>query len=194
MPLPENRRTVPWHWIVLGILVVVHAGVGACIYPLIALNPDNPFLLLAFGLILSHPTLFAIWAAFAPQRFYHRFFWSCLLCILVSFTDGIGAFYQIKDDFGKIMSFEIAVFFVAIAILLLLRQLSGWHITRGAVENMPPSSYQAYQFGIKHLLILTTITAIGFGLFPFPRLSLLQIVSCIHGLSWRQLQVCIFFC
>jgi hypothetical protein len=163
-PLSENRRAIPWHWIVLGLLVVVHAAFGGYIYSAILQRPDKPFFLMSLGFVLSHPIFFAIWAAFAPQRFYHRFFWSFLLCILVSFTDGIGAFHQAENDFGKLMAFEMALFFLSFPILLLIRQLFGWNLMHDSVAGTPTEEYQPYQFGIKHLIILTTITAIGLGL------------------------------
>ena len=59
---------------------------------------------------------------------------------------------------------DLTLFIVATLILLLVRRLSRWQIIHSYTEYVP-SDYQANQFGIKHLIILTTITALACGLF-----------------------------
>src|SRR5664279_2165931 len=97
MPLPENRRTIPKHWIVLGLLVVVHAGLGVFLPSCVSVTAVNPTYFMWLGFVFSQPILFALWAAFAPQRFYHRFLWSLLLCILVFFADECGKMFFTDD-------------------------------------------------------------------------------------------------
>ena len=71
--VPEHRRP-SHHWIVLGLLVVAHAEFGLYFTPNGKAIDDGEVLsVLMLGFLGSQPILLAIWAAFAPQRFYHRF-------------------------------------------------------------------------------------------------------------------------
>jgi hypothetical protein len=160
--LPENRRAIPWHWIVLGLLVVVHAGVGAITNPRNTVHSETVFSF-SMGLILSHSILFAFWAAFAPQRFYHRFLWSLLVCILVAYTVDCGALFHTTSQSGALMLADLILFMLETFILLCVRLYFGWQITIPKAEIIY-SEYQAHQFGIKHLILLITIAAVGFGL------------------------------
>ena len=58
----------------------------------------------------------------------------------------------------------IILFIVATIILLLVRRFFHWQMTQSFELNIP-TDYRANQFGIKHLIILTTIVALAFGLF-----------------------------
>jgi hypothetical protein len=161
-PLPENRRVIPRHWVVLGLLVVVHAGLGAWLNALsyqCGLSIGN----ILGGFLSSQPVLFAFWAAFAPQRFYHRFLWALLLCIVVSFISDSGFIFYEKHYMGVFMFLDLVFFAVTTPILLLIRRFSGWQI-KPSHEVIATLKYQRYQFGIKHLILLITIAAIGFGL------------------------------
>jgi hypothetical protein len=159
-PLSENRRAVPWHWIVLGLLVVVHAGLGAYFYSLVASHLSHSLESILMGFILSQPILFAFWSAFAPQRFHHRFLWSLLLCIMVAFAVDCGGS---RNELGILMLVDIIYFIIATPVFLLFRRYSGWHIIMSHIETIS-SDYRAYQFGIKHLIVFVTITAFGLGL------------------------------
>ncbi|MGA2796445.1 MAG: hypothetical protein ABSE63_02580 [Thermoguttaceae bacterium] len=116
------------------------------------------------GIFISQPILFALWASFAPQRFYQRFLWSFLLCTLVSFAEELGSFRYANSEHGSIMLIFSALFVVATIILLIIRRLTRWQMMQSFEANVY-TDYPANQFGIKHLIILTTITAIACGLF-----------------------------
>jgi hypothetical protein len=62
------------------------------------------------------------------------------------------------------MLFELALYVLAVPILLVIRWLSGWRIVHESAGIIPLNDYRLYQFGIKHIIILTTITAIALGL------------------------------
>ncbi|MGO9114244.1 MAG: hypothetical protein ACLP9L_33940 [Thermoguttaceae bacterium] len=154
-------------WIVLGLLVLAHAAFGAYFNPV----GDTPneigeiriFFLL--GTLLAQPILFAIWASFAHQRFYHRFLWALLLCTLVSFAEDLGTLrHGNHRDLGMLMVMDTTLFLTATLILSVFRHFSRWQIKQPGGEDAP-SVYEGYHFGIKHLLILTTIAALGCGLF-----------------------------
>ena len=65
------RRSIPKHWIILGLLVIAHAVLGRIFGFFI--DKENPHGYMTSGFVLSQPILIAIWAALAPQRFYIRF-------------------------------------------------------------------------------------------------------------------------
>ncbi len=159
-------------WIALGLLVVVQAVLGACFNPA-GTYPDPIYRVLVpafLGFIFSQPLLLAFWTAFAPQRFYHRLLWGLLLCAIVAFSVEAVALLQPQTynrnrfGLGFFLSIDLILFFVATAFLLLTTRLFGWRLIRADTESAV-SDYRANQFGIKHLLILTTITALVCGLF-----------------------------
>jgi hypothetical protein len=155
-------QSIPKHWIVLVSLVLAHAILGRIFGFFI--DKENPLGYMTSGFVLSQPILIAIWAALAPQRFYIRFLWSILLCTLIFFAVGYGLFLEESRNALFFIIIELILFIVATLILLLVRRLSGWQITHSSIK--PGSAdYQAYQFGIKHLIILTTLIAFTFGLF-----------------------------
>lgn len=166
--IPEGNASptgFPKHWIALGLLVLAHAALGAYFTPIgKRAVEDETGAFLMIGVLASQPILFAIWAAFAPQRFYHRFLWSLLLCALVSYAAELGALRNTSHGLGGLLVLDIALFIAATIILLLFRRYSRWQIKQPNREDAP-SIYQANQFGIKHLLILTTITALVCGLY-----------------------------
>jgi hypothetical protein len=165
-PLPENHRTFPRHWTVLGLLVIAHVVLGMLLYPSIQTNPSASFYAsIISGFLYSQPILFAFWTGFAPQRFSHRFFPSLLFCSLIAFLLEL-EIYSLKKGFtnGSIIISYINAFFVATLILLLVRRLTRLQLVQ-RTRVSPFTDYQANQFGIKHLLILTLITAIICSLF-----------------------------
>ena len=159
------RRSIPKHWIVLGLLVFTHAAFGAYLGLHLGKTEQSSAYIsyMMVGILWSQPILLAIWAALAPQRFYHRFLWTLLFCILICFTVAIGCLVHKSIEMGMIIM-ELTLFIVATLILLLVRRLSGWQIIHSYTAHVP-SDYQAYQFGIKHLIILITITAMACSLF-----------------------------
>jgi hypothetical protein len=171
--MTNHRESASFHWIVLGILVLAHAGVGALLNPAGHPNalPNNPVVPVALGVLFSQPLLFAFWTAFAPQRFYHRLLWGLLLCASVAFAVEAGGLSSENDSFrggcyarGFFLSIDMILFLAATPLLLLVRRLTGWKLTCSDAEPAP-SDYRARQFGIKHFLILTTIAAFVCGLF-----------------------------
>jgi hypothetical protein len=116
------------------------------------------------GFIFSQPILIAIWTAFAPQRFFHRFLWSLSLCTLIFFSVGLGALRYGPQAWLFFIIMDLILFIVATLILLLVRRLFRWQIIHSYTAQVP-SDYQSYQFGIKHLVILTTIAALACSLF-----------------------------
>jgi hypothetical protein len=161
-----NRRSVPKHWIVLGSLVFAHAVIGACFNPMGKTVEESTKVgrYMMLGCIFSQPILLAIWAAFAPHRFYHRFLWSLFIYTLIFFSVGLGGLRSGPQDLFYLTIMDLTLFIVAILILLLVRRLSRWQLIHSYSEYVL-SDYQANQFGIKHLIILTTITALACGLF-----------------------------
>ena len=61
------------------------------------------------------------------------------------------------------MTGQVAILLVATAVLSIVRWIFHWQITCTTVETAH-SDYRGSQFGVKHLLILTTIIAVGCGL------------------------------
>ncbi len=165
---PEgNARPSGWSktWIVLGLLVLAHAVVGAYLDFLVSDLGEKILGFLLMGVLVSQPILFSIWASFAHQRFYRRFLCSLLLCTLVSFAEELGIlFHGNHDGLGVLMMYDMTLFLAATSVLSVFRHFSRWQIMQPNSEDAP-SAYGAYHFGIKHLLILTTITAFGCGLF-----------------------------
>jgi hypothetical protein len=160
-----DKRPFPKHWIILGLLIIANAAFGAYFNPngktSSEVGEKTAFILTGF--LFTQPFLFALWAAFAPQRFYRRFLWALLLCSLVAFAEELGTLGYRNPSLGFGMVVQLILFILFTSLLLLVRQIFGWRFNRSQKEFMP-SDYQANQFGIKHLIILTTIIGIAFGL------------------------------
>lgn len=170
----EGDRSTSRQWVILGLLVFVYAGLGLLLTPArFSDGPHDIILPLVMGFLFSQPMLLAFWAAFAPQRFYHRVLWGLLLCTVVALAaEGERLFAGEQTAFGQgggfprgfFLSMDLILFGVATPLLLLVRRLTRWRLTQFAAE--PASSgYQAHQFGIKHLLVLTAIAALVCSLF-----------------------------
>jgi hypothetical protein len=115
------------------------------------------------GVLLSQPILFAVWAGLGPQPFYRRFLLSFLLCTLVSFVEEAGYLRHQRGDAGVIMIFDLAFFFVATGVFSAVRRITGWRIQRDT-DTGAAGDYRANQFGIKHIILLTSVTALAAGL------------------------------
>jgi len=157
----SESRSFSRHWIVLGLLVVAQTGIGAYFNGQIDMRGNG--WLLTIGLLFSQPILLAFWAAFAPQPFYQRFLWSFLLCTVVSFFEQLNALDAQNVVKGIIMMMFLAIFIVATIVFLAFRWVFRWQIKHTLIENVP-SDYQRGQFGIKHLIILITVSALCCGL------------------------------
>jgi hypothetical protein len=173
--VPECGQSPSRHWVILGVLLFVHAGLGVVLSSTGA-EADRiaPISVnLALGFLFSQPLLLAFWTAFAPQRFYHRILWGLLLCALLSLAvEAEGLFakdrsFMGRGEFGQrgfFLSMDLILFFAAASFLLLVRWVSRWRLVQLGAEPVP-SHYQSHQFGIKHLLALTAIVALVCSLF-----------------------------
>jgi hypothetical protein len=163
--ITADKRPFPKHWIALGLLVIANAAFGAYFNPtgkpVSEVGEIIGFAMIGF--LLTQPILFALWAAFAPHKFYNRFLWAFLLCTMVSFVEELGSLGTTLSDLGSMMIFQLILFILFTAILLLVRRFIGWHFKISQTE-ISPGDYQSYQFGIKHLFLLTTFAAIAFAL------------------------------
>ena len=149
----------PKHWVILGLLFLVHALIGAYCTP-----ADQTLSNLTAGVMISQPILLATWAAFARQRFYHRLLWSLLICTYLSFADDLGAVQQpMPFRPCEIILENLAIYVVVLGILHPVRRFSKWQITQPDAKDAP-SVYLENHFGINHLLILTAIVALACGL------------------------------
>jgi hypothetical protein len=154
---------------VLGLLVAAQAVVGVYLYR----KPPNRIgelgESLVQGVLFSQPFLLAFWTVFSSQPFRQRFLWAFLLCILVPFTEELGPLLDLRytdvrhTDAGFLMMQFVGLFVMAAAFLLVIRRLSRWQIRRSIIEDAR-SDYQPSQFGIKHLIVFITITALACGL------------------------------
>jgi hypothetical protein len=162
--LPQSVRSVPKHWIVLGLLVVAQTGLGVYCFET-GFPRDWATATVLMGIVISQPALLAFWTGFAPQRFYLRFLWSFLLCTLISFADEMSAnlLRSSRPDIGAMMILALGVFFTGTTLFVILRWMLGWQIKQLSVEDAQPI-YHGSQYGIRHLLILMTIAAIACGL------------------------------
>jgi uncharacterized membrane protein YesL len=161
-PLPK-KRSIPTHWIVLGLLVVTHAGIGAYFYGQLINIGDRRGPLMV-GFLLSQPILLAFWAGFASQPFRQRFLWTLTLCILAALGEELGSFLSMRhSDSGRLMVVFFGLYPIATVLSLIIRRVSRWQIKHSIIENAR-SDYQPSQFGIKHLIILISITALACGL------------------------------
>jgi hypothetical protein len=156
------RRSIPKRWIVLVALVLAHALFSrVCGF---FIENSNPLSYMISGVVLSQPILIAIWAALAPQRFYIRFLWGFLSFTLIFFAVGYGISLYDPSNGVMFVIIDLVLFIVASLMFLLVRRLSRWQIIHFYAKPVS-LDYQSYQFGIKHLIILTTILALALGLF-----------------------------
>jgi hypothetical protein len=155
-------QSIPKYWIVLVSLVLAHAVLGRVSGFFIESN--NPLGYMICGVWLSQPILIAIWTALAPQRFFIRFLWGFLSFTLIFFAIGYGISLYDPSNVVMFAIIDLVLFIVASLMFLLVRRLSRWQIIHFYAKPVS-LDYQSYQFGIKHLLILTTILALALGLF-----------------------------
>jgi len=162
---PAHPSGFPKHWIVLGLLVLAHAVFGAFFNP----NTDRIRVseigfYLTTGATLSRPILFAVWAAFASQRFYHRFLWSLLSCAFVASVQELADIEYGPESHGSSVVLSY-LFFCCLTTLVLscFRYFYPWQIVRHP-PKAPCSTRQKYQFTIRQLLVATTVIAIVCGL------------------------------
>jgi hypothetical protein len=166
------------HWKAIGLLVATNAIAGAYFNPMGA-NENQVCEIAAYaaiGFLITQPVLFAFWAAFAPHRFYQRFLWAFLTCSSVAFIEELGAVRHNQSGLGETMALQLAFFILFTAILLLVRRYVGWRF-EGSQPAAFAGDYQAYQFGIKHLILLTIITGVICAMIR----SLMLLKSDVHG-------------
>jgi hypothetical protein len=160
-----SKPSVPfWHcWVVLGTLIFLQTILAFALFD--PPSGEKYFFLALLGTMFSQPLLFALWAAFAPQKFSVRFFSCMVLCSLVAFVFELKNSVFIRTSPGPVfMIGDLAIFLLAAPILLLFRRFSGWQLTHGSLADAE-SDYLPLQFGIKHLLVVTAVTAFVLALF-----------------------------
>jgi len=184
------KRSIPKHWIVLGLLVVGHAGIGAYLYS----NRPKSFSIADFmmeGVLISQPILLAFWAGFASQPFPQRFLWAFLLCILVAFAEELEGLLKTDNNrSGEVMMLFSGLFTVATLLSLIVRRISRWQIKYSTVED-ERSDYRPSKLGIRHLLILISITALAVMLLAIksPQFSVVGFVVGMVGVMLQLLPV-----
>ena len=196
-PQPE-KRSVPWHWSVLGLLVVAQAGLGAYLSPTFSSGSGALGMGATLGVLLSQPLLLAFWAGFASQRFFQRFLWTYVLCILVALAEEVTPLCTQGRADLRIFTAFVALFATGTLVFLNIRQVSGWQIKHPIIEDAR-SDYRPSQFGIKHLITLISITALACGLarslvvfqsVNSPRLpSVLKFLMAVYLILWTLLPV-----
>jgi hypothetical protein len=173
---------------VLGFLVLAQV-----VFITVCFRPDGPgasgvseyFLMGTAGVLLAQPFLLAFWAAFAQQHFFRRFLWCFFLCTVIFFSEAASNLRYKNAEIGAIIFVQFLFFFVAALLMLAARKFLGWRIQKAA-DIVIASEYRATQFGIKHLILLTAITALTAGLFrslyliqPFYLVRLVQAAGAI---------------
>lgn len=164
---PELQQNEPCGWVVLAVFVVGHAVLGAMLNQTPHYGESA-----SVGFLFSQPLLFAFWAAFAPQRLHTRFLWGLLLCVVVACVAEAGAWitahrynsfsFGAYTRLGFYLSMDLILFLVAVVLLLCVKRVSRCQLVKTGATSAPVS-YRAHQFGIGHLLVLTTITAVVCG-------------------------------
>lgn len=167
---PRKIKVLPWTaqhpWRVLGGWIAIQTALAFLFFHENYSRAGESFFIATLGFLFSYPLLFALWTAFAPQRFYVRFLW----CLPLSF--GVSFLVEVKYIFtnrGHFMDFfviliSMSIFILATPILLLVRRFTRWQLEHLS-DRESASDYQPYQFGIKHMIILTTIIGAVSGLF-----------------------------
>jgi hypothetical protein len=120
---------------------------------------------IVIGLFGIEPMLFAIWAAFGPQRAIIRIPLIVLSLILVVVAPGLDAssFKSVERfEFVMLLVAALALFTTTTLILLIPRHFIGWRIER--LGEDPESSDGPLQFDTKHLMVLVTLCALALGI------------------------------
>jgi hypothetical protein len=157
------HRPISKQWLALGTFVIVHIVLGGvCGFFIEKTEPPLEYLLV--GIVFSQPVLIAIWIALAPHRFHIRFLWGLLLFTLTFFAVGCGISLNNPAFVVRFSVVDLMVLIAASLILSLVWRLTHWQIIHCDGKQSVPD-YHLYQFGIKHLIILTTIVALALGLF-----------------------------
>jgi hypothetical protein len=146
----------PRHWIILGLLVLAHAVIGAYFIP-----GYSWLFVIAVGAAISQPILLATWAVFARQRFCHRLSWSLLTCTYLSLAYDLGMAQHVLDG-GELILNSLALFVISVVILLPIRFFSRWRMAHLDSKDTA-SVYQDHQVGVNNLLILTAAIAVTCG-------------------------------
>jgi hypothetical protein len=149
----------PWHWIVLGMLVLAHAVFGAYCIPAVSMLTA-----MTLGVVISQPILLAIWPTFARQRYYHCILWSLLICTYLSFADDLGTVQRgMHFAPGQTILENLALYVVVLVSLFPVRRFARWQLAQPDEKDAPSVDLER-NFGINHLLILTAIVALTCGL------------------------------
>jgi hypothetical protein len=152
-------------WIVLGALMAIQTLFAILIFKTQRNGREENAFVCTLGLVFSHPLLFSFWAALAPQRFFVRFSWCLTLCALNFFFIALKCVIQ-KDILScfYISIIDMAIFLLTLPILLFIRHAFGWRLENASLGKIE-SDYRSFQFGIKHLMLLTASTALVLALY-----------------------------
>ncbi len=152
----------------IGLIVVALAGNSlATLYFWQPKTSSEPLLCLMIGILIAQPCLLAVWYALGSQK------------VIVRAPMTIGIMFLLL--IGYVLTFacrdpgmpgEIPVFFLGIALgLFSITQFPLWiyrRATRQVIsQRQINSEFRSSQFGIKHLLIATTIAAVLISLGQF---------------------------
>jgi hypothetical protein len=163
----DSPLAVRHYWPVLGGLILLQTILGVLLFNPNKSGGEQYYFVAILGVLFSHPLLFALWATFAPQRFYVRFLWCLPLCFTVSFFISL-KITLFSNNFGPsdffFVIFYMGIFLIGTALFLLIRRFSGLQLIHHSIVDAE-SDYQPYQFGIKHIMILITISGLMMGLF-----------------------------
>jgi hypothetical protein len=151
-------------WILLALLVAVHAAFNLALNPVGASeNKVSERLgLPLMGAIFAQPVLFAIWAAIGPGPAVIRIPWSLIAALTVFFASIPKQWNMFSADSlefdGPELTIEVVPFCITFAVMLIARKATGWRI--GCLAEEPNSGNASNQFSIKYLLLITAIWAV----------------------------------
>ncbi len=182
------RRLIPRQWIALGAIVIVHMALGG-VFGFFSESGDMLLDYFSAGIVLSQPILIAIWMVLAPYRFHIRFLWGLFLFTVMFFAVGCGISLNGPSGAEVYATINLIILVVAYIMLSLVRRLTRWQIIH-CDGKQAASDYQVFQFGIKHLIILTAIVALALGLCR--TLLLVSPQKSLPGISLIAKSVCEF--
>jgi hypothetical protein len=175
--LPDNdilfaseRKAHGWavrhRWFVLGAMLFAQTAFAAVFNPIGRGTSKEDEIRddILIGFILAQAILYAIWAVFAPQRFYVRFLWAFFLLIAATFAIELSEIKDSGSELGSLALLNAAFFPATVGILSFIKLFTGWKL-RSIEEGEAADGYLTHQFGIKHVIWLTTLAALALGLF-----------------------------
>lgn len=162
--LPQSKNRGPATGAIIALVLVAALGnVGGILFFWdIGRGPISEFMLcMGIGLLIAQPCSLAIWCALGTQNFAVRvpLTMGILFCLVFIF---VGTFFVLENSAPLELPIIIVIGTFALASLVqlplwLFRLKTGYAISR---SEKSIGSDEASQFGIKHLMITTTIAAV----------------------------------